>query len=681
MILSALRSLALCGCLLILSPLTPLVGAEDTTRLDTVVVTAQKIEAPVQTGDVDKEITPVMSTTIQREEFEGKTENIAEIIEKEVGVQVRQSGGLGAYSETSLRGATSNQVLVYMDGILLNDASGGGVDLSTISLSDVAAIDIYRGATPINFGYAGIGGAVNIRTMRTQKGLKASASAGYGSFNTWKTSGLVNHKPGRFDYLISADHLSSDNDFKITYDNETSWNPDDDRHEKRNNAQVAQVNVLAKGGFDASDTVRLDLMNQYFSKENGLPNWNNSSQASTTMTTTRNIATAKLIADNLTAAQLDTSTQLSYTWKEEEYDDRGGHVGLGRQHNTYTTDRINAEGFVEWLGDRQDLIGTFNYLHETYSGEDHLIAVDSEESKRDSISLGMQDSFFLFDESLILTPTLRYTWLNDELNGDTDASSEERHRRHDYATPQIGFVYGPLEWLKFRSNWGQYVRQPSFFELYGDRGIFTGNPDLKEEKGVNFDIGVEGQWMMPTKWLQRFSISAAYFRNDVEDLIAVIYDSRGIGKSVNVEGALIQGVETNAIAEFWNLFRASVNYTYQDGKVESDRSFSDGNQPPGVFKHSILSRLEATYAGFTLYGGYNYESGKYYDTANLLPAAKKREFNMGISWLFGPWLLSLEGKNLTDEKYEDLNGYPLPGSSFYASVKYTFEAPPEQTKE
>jgi outer membrane cobalamin receptor len=674
---AALRSLALCGALLLLSAIVPQpIRAEEPPRLDTVVVTAQKIEDPIQTGNVDQEITPVMTTTIEREAFEGKTENIAEIIEKEVGVQIRQSGGLGSYSEVSLRGATSNQVLVFMDGILLNDASGGGVDLSTISLSDVAAIDIYRGATPINFGYAGIGGAVNIRTLRAEKGLKASFSSGYGSFNTWKSSGLINHKPGRFDYLISADYLSSENDFNFKNDNGTQWNPDDDRHEKRNNAQVEQVNLLGKGGYDASETLRFDLMDQFFSKDQGIPSWSNSDQTQTTLDTTRNIATAKLTADDLTAAHLNTSTQLSYIWKEEAYDDRHGHISLREQHSTYTTHRYKADLFAEWLGDWQDLIGTVNYLHETYDSEDHLQESDPGNSRRDSVSFGLQDSLFLFHDSLIVTPAGRYTWLKDKLGAGDDMWGnrvEEQSRSDDYFTPQIGIVYGITDWLKFKSNLAKYVRQPSFYELFGDRGLFLGNGDLKAEKGINFDIGFQGQWRLPMDWLQRLSLGAAYFRNDIDDLIARVYDARGVGRSENVSGALIQGIETSAVAEFLNLFRAIANYTYQDAKNESDNGAFYGKQLPGLFKHSFLGRLEARYAGFTLFGEYLVETDKYYDAANLLPAADKKELNAGISWAKGPWVLQLEGKNIADKQYEDFNGYPLPGRSIYASVKYTFE--------
>ncbi len=643
--------------------------------LDTVVVTAQKMEDPLRTGDVDKEISPVMITTIQRAFFEGKSENIAEIIEKEAGVQVRQTGGLGSFSSLSLRGSSSDQVLVFMDGILLNDASGGGVDLSTIALSDVAAIDIYRGITPINFGNSSIGGAVNIRTLRAQKGLKASATGGYGSFNSRKFNGFINHKPGCWDYLISGDYLAADNDFEILNDNGTEWNLDDDRWQKRNNAQMEQANLLTKVGYDASESLRFDLINQFFKKDQAIPSWNNSPLTESSLDTTRNITTFKLTADDLSSQHLNTSTRLSYTWKEEVYDDRGGHIGLDEQHNTYATTRLDADAFMEWTGDWQVLIGTANLLHEEYASEDHLGKTHPRDSQRNTFTVGLQDSIFLFDEALIITPAGRYSWIDDTLAAGKSIwgiSLAEENRSDNYLTPQIGLVYGPLGWLKFKTNLAEYVRQPSLFELFGDHGLVIGNPDLKEEKGLNFDIGTECRWTAPVDWLQRLSFSAGYYYNDAEDLITRVYDARGIGKPVNIPGALIQGVEVGATAEFLHHFRAVVNLTRQDPKNQSEIKAFDGKRLPGRFESSFLGRIEARYAGITVYGEYIKETGMFYDTANLLPAADKKEVNAGISWTYGTWLIRLEGKNLENASYEDFNGYPMPGRSFFASVKYTF---------
>ncbi|HGG59606.1 MAG TPA: hypothetical protein ENK26_06760, partial [Gammaproteobacteria bacterium] len=51
---------------------------------------------------------------------------LARVLSRETGVQVRQAGGLGSFSSATLRGSSSDQVMVYLDGLLLNDTSGGG---------------------------------------------------------------------------------------------------------------------------------------------------------------------------------------------------------------------------------------------------------------------------------------------------------------------------------------------------------------------------------------------------------------------------------------------------------------------------------------------------------------------------------------------------------------------------
>ncbi|HMB30873.1 MAG TPA: TonB-dependent receptor plug domain-containing protein, partial [Desulfohalobiaceae bacterium] len=142
------------------------VNATKSMVMDEMVVNGTKKERDFRIGDVDLESSPIFFSVINKEQFEGKIVSLAEVIEKEAGVQVRQSGGLGSFSSVSLRGSSSDQVMVFLDGVLLNDASGGGVDLSNISLSDVESIEIYRGITPANFGRSSIGGAINIRTNR-----------------------------------------------------------------------------------------------------------------------------------------------------------------------------------------------------------------------------------------------------------------------------------------------------------------------------------------------------------------------------------------------------------------------------------------------------------------------------------------------------------------------------------
>jgi iron complex outermembrane receptor protein len=636
--------------------------------LDTLVITAEKTEGPAfKTGDVDTEQTPAFFSLISRDQFEGKMEDLSQVIEKEAGVQVRQSGGLGSFSTVSLRGSSGEQVMVFMDGILLNDASGGGVDLSNISLSDVEAIEIYRGVTPVNFGKASVGGAVNIRTLRSKQGFNSNVDAGYGSFNTRKFAAFVNHKPGKWDYLISGDCLSSDNNFEFLNNNGTEFNEDDDEWEDRNNASFDQNNVLAKFGYDFTEDVRVDVVNQWFSKDQGLPGWRNSRTVSTAFDTRRNIATLKLTANNLGQYGFNTSTRLDYAWKEEIYDDKGGHIGTGgSQHEKYITKRYGANFFLEWLTEFNMASLMIDMQHEEYDPENLLKAEASDEKTRKTLSFGLQDSLMLFQEKLIVTPALRYTFLKDE------SEQEGASRDNGYFDPQIGVKYRLTDWFTLKTNVAKYVREPSFFELFGDRGFFLGNEELKEEKGVNFDAGFEINRLMSNDWLRRIAFHAVYFQSDVDDLIIRVYNARGVGKSDNISNASIKGWETGMSLDLLKYFRFTANATWQNPENQSKIKDADGKKLAGRFGESYLGRVEANYEGFKVYAEYLSEKDVYYDTPNLLKAKDKEEINAGISWLFRSVLLTLEAKNIRDDHYEDFNGYPMPGRSYFASVKYSF---------
>ncbi|MFW5855096.1 MAG: TonB-dependent receptor [Thermodesulfobacteriota bacterium] len=643
-------------------------------RLDAVVVTAEKTPAGFRTGDVDMEYIPAFTTVIHREAFEGKTESLAEVIEKEAAVQVRQSGAMGSFSTISLRGSSSDQVLVFLDGVLLNDASGGGVDLSNIALSDVAAVEIYRGTSPVQFGRSSIGGVVNIRTRRVGADFGASATAGYGSFDTRRLAGFINHKPGARDYLISADYLGAENDYEILNDNGTPYNPADDRSEDRQNARFNRVNLLGKAGIDLSGARRVDLVNQFFYKEQGLPAWNNSKAADAELENRRNIATLQFIADDLTRFHLNTRTRVSHTWKEEEYDDRGGHIGLETQHNRYTTTRLGGDFFVEWLTDRHALGAMVDVYQETYEDEDLLGRTHTTESERNAFTIGLQNTLFLLDQRLTLSPAIRYTHLDDELESAVSVYGGTplpgRSRSEDYFSPQIGAAYQAVEWLGFKSNLARYVREPAFFELFGDRGFLIGNPDLEAETGVNFDIGFEIDVRRPDRPIQGVSVRAAYFYSDIDELITQVYDARGIGRSVNISEARIHGFESSLGIDFLDHFTFTANATWQDPENRSDIAAFDGKNLPGRFETAWLAKLEGRYAGVKGYLEYREESDLFYDTANLLAAEDKEEINAGVSWLYRQVLLTLTAKNLGDDRYEDFKGYPLPGRSYFVTLKY-----------
>jgi len=184
---------------------------------------------------------------------------------------------------------------------------------------------------------------------------------------------------------------------------------------------------------------------------------------------------------------------------------------------------------------------------------------------------------------VIITPALRYTTYVDELKSGQDLYGKVQDsisQNEGYLNPQIGIKAQPLQWLAVKSNLNQYNRIPSFFELFGDRGFFVSNYELKKETGINFDIGIEINKKFETGNINRFSSNITYYQSNIDDLITRVYDARGIGKSVNISSADIKGVELGCKLDLFQYFRLTGNATIQDAVNHSKIKGFDGKKLP-----------------------------------------------------------------------------------------------------
>ena len=648
-------------------------------KLDPIIVTEEKQDDTFQTGDVNLVETPSFYSLITHEEFEHKIEGLPDILRKQPGVQVRQSGGLGSFSTVSLRGSNSDQVMIYMDGILLNEGATGGFNLSSISLDSVDSVEVYRGTTPVNFGKASLGGVVNIRTLRSKGDISGSVTGGYGSFNTQKYSGVINHKPGKWDYLVSSGSLKSDNNFGFKNIYVSPGSPSYGRTERRRNAQFRQKNLLTKAGYDFSDHLRLDLLNDWFKNHQHIPGRENYPLTDTFLDAERNNTAAKLTADNVGRFKLNLSTQLYYSWNEEEFDDSDKRYAWEEVHMRKITRKYGTHFFGAWPVGNNVLSAGCELYRETYDSRDLLETrrhdpLNYPGTERDYLSMALQDDILLHNDRLSITPMLRFFYYRDEQESFTNEYGyrEEGEDSDDaYLRPQFGVRYWALDWLTLKANFAQYVREPSFYELYGDPGFLEGNPDLKSEKGSNIDIGFDVMWKSDHPFIQDIFGSAAFFVNRVDDLISPLYDpTGGLGELVNISEATIVGVESSCTIDALSYFRCIGNLTWQDTE-NKDRDFS-GNQLPGRYEWMLFGRIEATYNGATVYGEYISERDMYYDLANMQKARNKNEINVGASWRLRSFIISLEGRNVTDKQYADDRRSPQPGKAWYGTIRYEF---------
>jgi vitamin B12 transporter len=111
---------------------------------------------------------------------------VADLLAQTPGVAVTRNGGVGGATSLRIRGAETDQTMVVIDGVKLNDPSqaGGGYNFANLLTGDVARIEVLRGAQSTLWGSQAIGGVVNIVTAEPVKPFEASLAVEGGAMST-----------------------------------------------------------------------------------------------------------------------------------------------------------------------------------------------------------------------------------------------------------------------------------------------------------------------------------------------------------------------------------------------------------------------------------------------------------------------------------------------------------------
>lgn len=97
------------------------------------------------------------------------------------GVEITSYGGIGSNVSYGIRGSSSAQVLVLIDGLPAPGEFSNSVQFGTISTSGVRRIEVVEGGGSTLYGTGAIGGIINIITDAQNAGPTASAL--YGTFD------------------------------------------------------------------------------------------------------------------------------------------------------------------------------------------------------------------------------------------------------------------------------------------------------------------------------------------------------------------------------------------------------------------------------------------------------------------------------------------------------------------
>lgn len=659
------------------------------------------------------------STSVEVIELDEATAGatLSEILDEVAGVRVRRLGGLEAYSTVSIRGSTAAQVLVLRDGVPVNGAASAEVDLGELDLSGVERIEVYRGPSPAHFGTGGIGGVINL-VSREEIGRRGGRlDVGLGAFmpGSFDFSRIMSSparrqvaaqgwgSTGRLSIFGSANLWNTVGDFTYLDDNGTLWEEGDDRFARRENNDATQSNVRLRAAVDLPRHFRLTIDEQVDVRTRGVAGYGADVSTNARLRMNQSLSQIQLDREGMGGGWPRLVLGLSLRTRRDEWIDREGEIGVGRAHQDDSTFDVASFGRAGWtlpitLG---SLWIQAEIRHQRFRSRSLLGERSTWSWSRTSGGVGAWVTWGLANGMIELTPQGRIEvsrsspgedGVPDIAGGTLVVGSTD-----SMLSDQFGVTVNPWSWLRLRASIGQTSRQPTFLELFGNRGTVVGNPELRPESGLVVDGGLELN-SSNRGFLERARLDVTGFYRAVDDLIQLIPNTQNTFVAGNVGSATVAGIEASGALKLdwgsstgsrfpgWILLRSG--FTFMDALDRSERVHLNGKQLPLRPRWEVFSRIELGWGPLLVAYELDYTSGNYLDPYNSFPVPHRlfhsAELVVDLRRWRGP-TLTLLARNLTDQIAEtvpvqglgerrrpvvDVAGFPLPGLTIFLTMRW-----------
>ncbi|MEM6648043.1 MAG: TonB-dependent receptor, partial [Bacteroidota bacterium] len=136
----------------------------------------------------------------------------ADVLQARAPLFVRRYGPTGL-ATVALRGATSAQTLVLLDGHRLADPQSGQIDLSLVPSLVLAGAEVLQGAASARYGSGAIGGVVRLRTVAPAGSLQVRGQLRGEAFGGRGGGLLASGKSGSVGWLVAGEASGTDGDF------------------------------------------------------------------------------------------------------------------------------------------------------------------------------------------------------------------------------------------------------------------------------------------------------------------------------------------------------------------------------------------------------------------------------------------------------------------------------------
>jgi outer membrane cobalamin receptor len=639
------------------------------------VVTGSAVYEP----DNDKYLSPGSVTVIRPEERGGEQRSLPDLLDEVPGLRVIRLQGRHGYSVASVRGSTSSQVAIYVDGILMNLQSEAAVDLSAIPTDDVERVEVYKGYIPAQFGAQAMGGVINIVTKSPGK-PEARVSLGVGSFGRHKGNLSYAARLGGGKFFGSFGYETYDGDFEYFNDNGTGYVNTDDYEGKRRDNGFENVDVLLKWNDEhwkaRASWIRRDRELPIEAQK--LDKLSVAQAPGAVLDTTRWDVS---LGRGQISGSVNWGWEISYTGQNKEYDSRrlrgqptsigsinvrkseydAGRFGISLNANT----PIGERHFLEFLAEYSDEILKVegDMMFYELGGIDRYDRTDWNFNLQDTITLDNAGTF-------LLTPSIRWHKLDED----------------DHFTWQVAATkeFSP-HWM-LKTAFGTYARSPNLYEQYGDGAfILPAQVDLAWETGTQFDVGIIWNGNIVPLSNARANVSLSGFQRETDDLIEFQMTSPKFGRYFNIAESEVKGIEFEAGLD-WEKWGIALSATWMDGinKTPDDPASGRyyGMTLPNRPEWSGSARVSRGFHRGLAFLEYQYVGENYLDPSENIVLDARNVFNIGLKYDISPSSRLTAGINdIFDDADEwrmrpegGLNGptrmlwYPVEGRSYYMTL-------------
>jgi vitamin B12 transporter len=137
--------------------------------------------------------------------------SVADLLDARSAAFVRRYGP-GGLASLSLRGTNASQTLVLLDGHRIADPQLGQLDLSLLPTVLLDRVEVMHGAGSALYGTDGVGGVVDLRTMRADAD-RLEITSSVGAYGERAASGLAALDLGEAALVVAAEAREADGDF------------------------------------------------------------------------------------------------------------------------------------------------------------------------------------------------------------------------------------------------------------------------------------------------------------------------------------------------------------------------------------------------------------------------------------------------------------------------------------